>query len=287
MSYVIHGATGAQGAPVVSVLAAAGKSVVALTRRADAAVAGARVRPLDYSSSSELADAYRGAEGLFVHLPAAAPGDREAYVRHIVAAVREARPARVVFSTSGSGIGAPASPPSIPVDSAAATLIAGLEASEVSYAVIAPRVFLENLLLPTVVEAVRGQGVLRYPLRADFPVSWASHQDIADVAAVLLERPDVTGTVGVGQFPAVTGPDLAEAFAARLGRDVRYEAITPAAMKESITPLLGEGAAAGVAAFYQALGALPDHAIRPEHSAQELLGVTPQSTARWLADIGF
>jgi uncharacterized protein YbjT (DUF2867 family) len=47
MTYVIHGATGAQGAPVVAALAAAGKPVVALTRNADAVVDGARVAARD------------------------------------------------------------------------------------------------------------------------------------------------------------------------------------------------------------------------------------------------
>lgn len=282
MSYVIHGATGAQGAPVVSVLAAAGKPAVALARNADAVVDGAHVVAANYSSTAELTEAYRGAEGVFVHLPLGAEEDRRGYARNIVGAVREARPARVVFSTSGAA----GSAPHEPADSAVSTLLNGLDDSGVSYAVIAPRLFLENLLLPPVIEAVREQGALRYPLRADFPVSWASHLDIADVAAALLDRPDVTGVAAVGQYPAITGPDLAEAFSARLGRDVAYEAITPAAFGESITPLIGEGAAIGVAALYQALGALPDNAIAPERSAQKLLGVTPRTTSQWLADIG-
>jgi hypothetical protein len=75
--------------------------------------------------------------------------------------------------------------------------------------------------MPYVMDSVRERGVLPYPIRADFPVSWASHLDIADVAAALLERPDVTGVVSVGQYPAITGPDLAAAFAARLGRSRR------------------------------------------------------------------
>ncbi|MFG2196730.1 NmrA family NAD(P)-binding protein [Streptomyces sp. NPDC048639] len=282
MSYVIHGATGAQGAPVVSALAAAGKPTVALTRNADAVVDRAHVVAADYSSTAELAEAYRGAEGVFVHLPLGAEEDRRRYARNVAAAVREARPSRVVISTSG----ADGSSRQDPTGSAVSTLISGLDDSGVSYAVIAPRLFLENLLLPPVIEAAREQGALRYPLRADFPVSWASHLDIADVAAALFDRPDVTGVVAVGQYPAITGPDLAEAFSARLGRDVAYEAITPAAFGESIAPLIGEGAAAGVAGLYQALGALQDNAIAPEGSAQKLLGVTPRTTSQWLADVG-
>lgn len=71
-----------------------------------------------------------------------------------------------------------------------------------------------------------------------------SHRDIADIAAALFERPDGTGVVCVGQYPAITGPpDLASAFAARLGWDVAFEPISPEEMRTSIAPLIGEGPA--------------------------------------------
>lgn len=95
--------------------------------------------------------------------------------------------------------------------------------SRMSQAVIAPEPYLENLLMPYVIDSVRERGVLPHAIRADFPVSWSSHLDIADAAVALFERTDVTGVVSVGQYPAITGPDLAEAFGTRLGRDVVFE----------------------------------------------------------------
>jgi uncharacterized protein YbjT (DUF2867 family) len=287
MTYVIHGATGAQGAPVVDALAAADKSVVALTRNAEATVAGARVVAADYSSAGDLIELYRDAEGVFVHLPIVAEEDRQAFARNVVTAVREARPARVVFSTSGFVVDGPGSSDRDgTAENAVATLVDGLADSGVSYAVIEPRLFFENLLMPHVVGAVREQGVLRYPLPAGFRVSWASHLDIADVAAALLGQPDVTGVVSVGQYPAITGQELAEAFSARLGRNVAYEAITPEDFRASLAPLIGEGPAADVADSYQAMQALPDRSIAPERSAQKLLGISPRTAIQWLTDIG-
>lgn len=151
MTYVIHGATGAQGAPVASALAAAGRPVVPLARRAGAAAQGPATVAADYSSAQQLTDLYRGAAGVFVHLPLGAEADRVRYAHNIVAAIREASPARVVFSTSGSGGGGL----SEPADSAVSTLTGGLEAGDISYAVVRPRLFLENLLLPQVVGAAR------------------------------------------------------------------------------------------------------------------------------------
>lgn len=280
MTYVIHGATGAQGAPVVAVLAAAGKSVTALTRNADAVVDGAqRVVAAGYDSTAELTEAYRGADGVFVHLPVVSEEDRLTYAHNIVAAVRAARPARVVFSTSGS-------PTDPDTGGAAAILAGGLADSGVPHAVIAPTLYLENLLMPYVLDTVRERGVLPYPIRADFPVSWASHLDIADVAVALFDRHDVTGVVSVGQYPAVTGPGLAEAFGAHFGKDVVFEQITVEQMRASVAPVIGEGPAAEVAGFYQAMSTLPDRSIAPEDSAQKLLDITPRTTGQWLADIG-
>ncbi|MEU9605032.1 NmrA family NAD(P)-binding protein [Streptomyces sp. NPDC048057] len=288
MSYVIHGATGAQGAPVLAALAASGAPVTAVSRGAATVPDGVRAVAADYASVDALARAYEGADGVFVHLPLGAPDDRLAFARNVVAAVERARPARVVVSTSGAFTNATSATAAggVPADPAVAHLVEGVRRSGVSYAVVAPRLFLENLLLPPVVGGAREEGVLRYPLAAGLPVSWSSHLDVADVVAVLLRRTDVVGTVTVGQYPAVTGPQLAEAFGGRFGREVAYEGITPDAFAGLIAPLLGEATAAGVAGLYRAIGTLPDHAITPADSAQELLGLTPRTTGEWLADLG-
>lgn len=47
MTYVVHGATGAQGGPVVTALTAKGVLVTALTRNADASLDCARTLAVD------------------------------------------------------------------------------------------------------------------------------------------------------------------------------------------------------------------------------------------------
>ncbi|MFF6952268.1 hypothetical protein ACFZAD_26880 [Streptomyces iakyrus] len=140
--------------------------------------------------------------------------------------------------------------------------------------------------MPYVLDTVRERGALPYPIRADFPVSWASHLDIADAVVALFDRPDITGVVSVGQYPAITGPDLAAAFGARFGEDVVFEQITPEQFRSSVAPLIGEGPAADVAGAYAAMSTLPDRSITPESSAQKLLGITPRTTGQWLTDAG-
>jgi uncharacterized protein YbjT (DUF2867 family) len=276
MKYVVHGATGAQGRPVLAALTAAGKQAEGLRR-----VAGE-----NYESIDRLTTAYRGAKGVFVHLPLGREEDRLQFARNIVVALHEARPDRVVISTSGQIVDDPASPLQHPPGSALPTLLRGIAKSGLSHAIIGARSFLENLLLPPVIQAVRAEGVLRYPLRPDFPVSWASHLDVAVVAAALFDRTDIEGTVAVGQHPAIPSVALAQAFSARLGREVVYEAVEPEEFGALVAPLIGPAGTAAIIGRYKALATLGSFTFAPEQSAQQLLKIVPRTTLEWLQDLG-
>jgi hypothetical protein len=67
---------------------------------------------------------------------------------------------------------------------------------------------------------------------------------------------------------------------------VVFAQLTTEEFRTSVAPLLGEGAAAEVAAAYQAMSAMPGRSITPAASAQKLLGITPRTTGQWLADVG-
>ena len=282
---IVHGATGAQGSPVLSALIAAGHTAIAAVRRSEAVPAGIAARQVDLASAASLTPTYEGADGVFIHLPMGAPEAATAQARAVVEAVARTRPGRVVISTSGQVVDQPGSPLQAPGDSPIMTLIDGVTASGVPTAVVAPRLYLENLLLPVVLGPVHEEGVLRYPLPASFPVSWSSHLDVADVVVRLLtDTSPTTGTVGVGHRPGLTGPDLAAAFSSHLGREVRFEGITPEAFGELITPLFGP-AAAPVVDLYRALNAQDDNTIAEDSSAQELLRLRPRPIGQWLEDL--
>lgn len=284
MTYVIHGATGAQGAPLLARLTRSGKRAVAAVRNTST-VKDMPSIAVDNASVDSLAEAYRGAEGVFVHLPVVAEADRLHYARNIAQAIARAKPQRVVISTSGWVVDEPNSPLQNPPESAISTLIREVQQTGVSLAVVAPRLFFENLLNPVVFAPVKSDGILRYPLRGDYPVSWSSHLDVAEVAERLLIDTSVTGVVGVGQSPGITGMDLAEGFAGYLGRAVSFSSLEPEAFGEMIAPLFGTGAAAGVVAGYQAQAQASANAIAQETSAQRLLELTPRTLQQWLAEI--
>lgn len=277
MTYIVHGATGAQGAPVLAALTAAGHSAAAAVRDVSR-VSGAPAVGIDNEDPDSLAAAYRGAAGVFVHLPLGSPDQQMAYARAIAAAVERARPARVVVSTSGYPFGAAGAP--TPLD----VLIDGLGASGVSHAVLAPVMYLENLLLPPVVQGIRDDGVLRYPMRTDYAISWSSHLDVAQVALRLLTD-DTTGVVRVGALPGQVGSDLAADFAAHLGREVVFESITPAAFGEMIIPLFGEAGSRPVIEAYAWRLGQPGDVVPEELSAQRRLGLSPRPVQTWLSDM--
>jgi uncharacterized protein YbjT (DUF2867 family) len=284
MTYVIHDATGAQGAPVLARLTKSGKHAVAAVRNTSA-IKDAPAIAVDNASVDSLAAAYTGAEGVFVHLPVVAEADRIQYARNIAQAIARAKPRRVVISTSGGVVDEPDSPLQSPPESAISTLIREIQQTGVSLAVVAPRLFLENLLNPVVLGPVKSDGILRYPLGPDYPVSWSSHLDVAEVVERLLIDASVIGVIGVGQSPGITGTDLAEGFAHHLSRPVSFSSLEPEAFGEMIAPLFGAGAAAGVVAVYQAQARASANAIAQDTSAQRLLGLTPRSLQQWLTEI--
>ena len=278
MTYIVHGASGAQGSPVLSALNAAGHAATAAVR--DASSFDGTAVSVDYSSVDSLTSAYAGVEGVFVHIPIGPLDGQMTFAKTIAEAVRRARPERVVFSTSGMTVDEKSSAPS-----AQAVLARELAASGVSSAVIEPRLFMENLLLPVTLAPVREEDRLAYPIRDDYAVSWSSHLDVADVAVRLLTDRTVSGTVSVGALPGLLGADLAEGFSAHLGRTVTFEAISPDTYRELITPLFGAGAAGPVVDSYHHRRTQPDEVIPRNQSAQELLGIAPRTVQQWLADL--
>ncbi|MCZ7911447.1 NAD(P)H-binding protein [Agrobacterium leguminum] len=280
MSFIIHGATGAQGGPLFDLLQSKGKTVLAAVR--DPAKADGKPSiTVDNSSVGSLVEAYNGSDGIFFHLPQAPEPLRIEYARNFLEAITQAKPKRVVISTSGAVIDQAGSAVQVPDDSAMGMLVRGIAESQISYAIVAPRLYLENLLLPMVVGGVKQDGVLLYPIRADLTVSWSSHLDIADVAAKLLTDHGVSGIVGVGQLPGMQGAALADGFAARFNRSVQFEAQSPEDFRKLLEPMFGP-AAANIAAFYQALATLDENVVAEETSAQTLLGIKPRSVEQWL-----
>ncbi|MCP4968707.1 MAG: NmrA family NAD(P)-binding protein, partial [bacterium] len=265
MKITVHGATGAQGGPVAAALRAAGHDVVGITRSTDPAPG---LVTADLNDQATLEAAYSEVDSVFVHLPIpSSPDDPSRWVPSVLGALETSNIQRVVLSTSGTSLGEAGDHPTLQgMFAGAQAFHAGLQGAVDSVVALAPRLFLENLLLPFVAGAVAAEGLLAYPLAADKPVSWISHEDVAAAAVQAFDPETEAGIYDIGH-DAVTGIGLAEAIGRGIGKEVRYEPLTPAEFVARATPLFGPEMAAGVGGLYEA------YAVDP---TREIPGGSPQ-----------
>lgn len=269
MKYVIHGATGAQGLPIVNILSKLEHDVIGLNRS-----------NTNYNSVASLINKYEKSDGIFIHLPLANQADQIAYAQTISEALKVVRPNRIVISTSGESIDSYDSLKN--PKTAIQKLIKNVESFGVSYAVVAPRLFQENLLGPHILNTIFKDSILHYPLNEELPISWVSHLDVAEVVTALFKRKDINGIINIGQFPPLTGNDLAKEFSTYLKKDIKYKEISPDDFGLMLKPLIGEKNSTVVSQLYKGFAKERHHSFDYNTSAQHILGLTPKSIQNWL-----
>lgn len=278
MRVVVHGSTGAQGAPVAAELSSAGHDVVAISRQP-----GPGVTVADLGDQASLRAAYADAEALFIHLPI--PSSPEApgqWVSSVLGALPGANMKRVVVSTSGVALH-DAGPSEAFQQRLAGTkaFVDGLDQVADSVVALAPRLFLENLLLPFISGPAIADGVLSYPIAADKPISWISHRDVAKAVATALDPETEAGIYDLG-IDAITGDELARRVGVGIGKDLRYEAISPAEFTARATPLFGPDMAAGIGGLYELFAT--DHTLEIRADRPQLATADRLTVEHWAKD---
>ena len=227
--YAITGITGKVGGAAARRLLADKQDVRAVLRdQAKAAewqARGCEIALADMDDSASLAAAFKGAAGVFILPPSEfdpEPGFPEAQrvIDAVRAALIEARPAKIVCLST---IGADA--PHENLLTARTLMEQGLSDIGLPVTFLRPGWFMENAAWD--VAAAREEGVLHSFLQpADKPVPMVATKDVGSAAAALLLE-DWQGTrVAELEGPARISPnDLAQAFAAVLGRAVRVEIV--------------------------------------------------------------
>ena len=227
--YAITGITGKVGGAAARRLLADKQNVRAVLRdQAKAAewqARGCEIALADMDDAASLAAAFKGAAGVFILPPSEfdpEPGFPEAQrvIDAVRAALIEARPAKIVCLST---IGADA--PHENLLTARTLMEQGLSDIGLPVTFLRPGWFMENAAWD--VAAARDEGVLHSFLQpADKPVPMVATKDVGSAAAALLLE-DWQGTrVAELEGPARISPnDLAQAFAAVLGRAVRVEIV--------------------------------------------------------------
>jgi NAD(P)H dehydrogenase (quinone) len=284
--YAVFGASGAQGSAIAAALAAAGHAVRGISRAGTSAGAGVESVAADLGDRDQVYAALDGVSHVSLTIPLCYDATLvRRYAENVTAAAAE-RGVRGVVLNSNTRI------PAEPTDTAAFETRRIAEevvlGGAVPAVVLRPAIYLENLLAPGVVDAVKNAGVLAYPLPAATPVSWVSHADLGQAVATVLTGHEVSEDL-VGQILDIGGPDLigaelADAVGAAAGRPLTFVPLDPAVFEQGLVGFLGADAAAGVAGLYHWVGRDPETAVMSGGAdGLKKLGVTPTSAADWAA----
>ncbi|MCF2528876.1 NmrA family NAD(P)-binding protein [Yinghuangia soli] len=294
--HLVFGASGAQGGAVVRHLLSQGAEIRGFGRKARrGADFGLGAGAASYTHvSGDLEDAvavkaaFAGVTHASVVLPMVyVPSQVARYVRNIIDGAAAAGVERLVFNTANR---VPGTSTGIGAFETRRSAAEALLASPVPTVVLRPPLYLENLCAPWVAAQIVGgggsrpSGVLRYPLPADVPVAWLGHGDLAAATVAALTRDGLAGrTIDLGGPDTVTGRELAAALGAELGHEVAYEAQDPSEFEAALAPVLGDAAAAEVAATYRWAARDAGLFAADAGALRESLGVRLTPLRSWIA----
>jgi uncharacterized protein YbjT (DUF2867 family) len=273
---LVTAATGQVGREVVRRLAGAGP-VRAMVRDPAAAgdLAGAEIVVARFEDADALAAAMAGVETVFL-----AGRDSPGYVAQQERAIAAAAALGVRHVVKLSALGARfGSPVELMRDHHAGE--ERLEGSGMAWTFLRPHLYMQNLL--RFAGPVAAEGRLAAPM-GDGAYPFVDTRDVAAAAAALLRAP----AGHAGRAYALTGPravgyaEIARQMGEIVGRDVRYEALSPDAFRVDLE-------AAGIPAWRAAdLAAIPsaytDAEHRPADGVAELTGRPPTPIERFLED---
>lgn len=258
----VIGASGRQGGAQVRQLSKAGFAVKALSRSDDPFYgeekpANVEVVAADLYDHDSLVRAFDGAEGVFHTHPLRARADRAAIAGAVGKAAKEAGVKRVVWNTS-SWI--PDRPGDAFTYAGNTEGINALWRSGVGATVFGSVLFMDNLLTNWARPFIVNEGRFVYAHKPTTEANWISLDDVARIMIHSLDRPDMEGAwMNIGGPERLRPGQLADSLSSVLGREIRYDACSPAefgrhlvnAYGDEMGPEEGEVMAKGIGDFYE------------------------------------
>ena len=272
---LVFGTAGAQGSGLVPAVRARGAVPVRATTSPERARDWDGAVVADLTDSASVLAAADGVDAVALHLPLGLPTPAAA-----LASVRALRERGLPVTVN---LGSPVPPAGAPDPfgvrpTAEAVVATGAVA-------LTPTAYLENHAAPWALGPI-ARGELVYPRPATDPLAWIAARDLG-VAAVAVLAADVTGELLALAGPAVlTFEELAAEIGAGVERPLAFRRVPAAEYGDLIRPVLGDGAAQGVAAAYGAMPEEPDPLMAPDATAVwARLGVTPTPVREWAAAV--
>lgn len=254
MKVLVYGATGVQAGPVVDLLVQQGHEAHILTRNPERAPqgrpAGVTAVQGDLADRDSLVRASKGVDAVSFMIPAFLEQPQKT-LDHARAARDAATAAGVKLIVWNTGGRWPEPHQHRAVDEEMRAVGEVLAAGPVPLITIAPTTYAENLFGPGTLEGIRERGEVAYPVLASRRMGWIPARDVSALVVAALERPQFAGSLfKVSGVDALTGPELAAAFAEVLGRPFRYRTMTPDEMRAALNAAYGPGAGDYVAEEY-------------------------------------
>lgn len=268
MTILVTGATGSVGRLVVDELVAAGAPVRALTNDPAKAALPAGV---------EVAEGYLGRPA---SLPAALEGVDTVYLAPLPATVGEfaahARAAGVRRVVTLSGEPAEYEAQGDPSRWHYYKVERTIEEAGFAWTHLRPGQFMTNTL--GWAASIKAEGVVRGPYAeaVQTPIDLA---DIAAVAGIVLRDESYTGRKLAMSGPkAITQPEEVAAIGEAIGRDLRFEELTPDETLERWTPLMGAETAQWLLDGFRMMA---EHRMTPEPTVREVTGRPATTYRQW------
>jgi uncharacterized protein YbjT (DUF2867 family) len=254
LKVLVYGATGSQSAPVVHRLLKHGHQPYVVTRSAEKASAlaeaGATMVIANMADRSRLVEISQGMDAVALLIPFFInPADAPQFGRNAIDAAKEAQVGLLVWNTSGPMPASRTGDPGIDVRLDTAEY---LRASGVPAIILQPTAYMENLLGPWTAPFVRDHNQVAYPNKPEACIGWIAAADVAALMVAALERPELAGrSFAISGLENASGPELAAAFSAGLGRQIGYHALPPREFGAILDHLFGPGAGNAAADQYQ------------------------------------
>ncbi|MEK5237528.1 NmrA family NAD(P)-binding protein [Paenibacillus sp. FSL L8-0470] len=252
-SILVYGASGVQGGAVARLLASKGVTVRSITRQEkNAAVLkeqGIDAYVGDLSALETLKEVNAGVDKIFLNMPI--EYDTALIKLHITNAVEAAKQANVKLIVVNSNGFLPEQPTDTKTLDVKREMIEYVQQSGIPTILVKPTLYMENFLIPGLIN----NGMLFYPVPADISIPWINSDDAAQYHYYALSHPELAGLTILAPGPeALTGAELGDRFTQALGQNVTFQSLSYDDFEASLTPVMGEKQASGVASFYRWIG---------------------------------